>query len=461
VTNDAMKDAAMLADPTDALATAGSDARTHTRYAILAMILLLATIAYADRSILSIAAPGIAKEFGLSHVQLGYVLSAFSWAYVIGQVPGGLLLDRLGTKAVYGVTLVLWSIATILVGFIGQVTTELSVALGLLFALRFALGFIEAPSFPANNRVTAMWFPKDERGLATSLFASASYFAVAIFSPLAGWLTSRYGWPAPFFALGLLGIASAVAWARLMHEPRRHPGMSPQELQHLVAGGAMVDIDSAHERDARPTASWATARVLLGNRMLWCAYLGQYCVIALSYFFITWFPIYLVQARGMSVAQAGLSTMLPAVAGFVGGIAGGGVSDLLIRRGWSVSWARKTPYIVGMAVGCCLVLSAFTDSNAAIVGLMTLAFFGKGAAAGAGTWAIACDTAPREAVGLAGAIFNCVGNVGGIVTPIVFGYIVQATHGYTAGLYFVAAHCLAAALIYLFFMGRIERVKVG
>ena len=451
----------MSTQRTSGFAATGAVRVTRTRFTILAAILLLATVAYADRAILSIAGPGLAKEFGLDHVQLGYVLSAFSWAYVVGQIPGGLLLDRLGTKAVYGATLVLWSLATLLVGFVGHVTTNLSVALGLLFALRFALGLIEAPSFPANNRVAVMWFPKDERGLATSLFASASYFAVAIFSPLAGWLTAKFGWPAPFFALGLIGIACAGLWAVVMHEPRKHPRVSQAELDRLVAGGAMIDIDSTHERRSRPVVSRNTLRMLLGNRMLWCAYIGQYCVIALSYFFITWFPIYLVQARGMNIMEAGLATMLPAIAGFLGGIAGGTISDWLIRRGWSVSWARKTPYIVGMAVGCCIVLSAFTQSNTAIVLLMTLAFFGKGAAAGAGTWAIASDTAPREAVGLAGAIFNCIGNVGGIVTPIVFGYIVQATGGYTAGLYFVAAHCVVAAVVYLAFMGRIERVKVN
>ncbi|WP_321910146.1 MULTISPECIES: MFS transporter [unclassified Paraburkholderia] len=434
---------------------------TRTRYTILAAILLLATVAYADRAILSIAGPGIAKEFGLNPIQLGYVLSAFSWAYVVGQIPGGLLLDRVGTKVMYGATLILWSLATILVGFVGKVTSDVSMALGLLFALRFALGLIEAPSFPANSRVTVMWFPKEERGFATSLFASASYFAVAIFSPFAGWLTGKFGWPAPFFALGLIGIACAGIWVRVMNEPRKHPRISPAELDRLVAGGAMIDIDSKFERLSRPAVSGKALRMLLGNRMLWCSYIGQYCVIALSYFFITWFPIYLVQARGMNVMQAGLATMLPAVAGFLGGIAGGVISDALIRHGWSVSWARKTPYIVGMAVGCCIVFSAFTESNTVIVLLMTLAFFGKGAAAGAGTWAIVCDTAPREAVGLAGAIFNCIGNIGGIVTPIVFGYIVQATGGYTAGLYFVAAHCVVAALVYLVFMGRIERVNVN
>src|ERR1700712_912328 len=433
---------------------------TRVRYMMLALILFLATVAYADRAILSIAAPGIKTEFGLSAVQLGYILSAFSWAYVVGQIPGGLLLDRFGTKAVYLIALVLWSVATFLIGFVGKMTADLSIAIGLLFALRFAVGLIEGPSFPANARVAVMWFPNDERGLATSLFASASYFAVAIFSPLSGWLVSLFGWPAPFFALGLVGLAAAVIWVLAMREPRKHPWMSKSELDHIIAGGALVDIDSQQELRSRPHVSWKLVSALLGNRMLWCAYIGQYCVIALSYFFITWFPIYLVQARGMNVMQAGFATFVPAVAGFLGGMTGGVLSDTLIRRGWSVSWARKTPYIVGMAVGSSLVLAAFTESNVMIVALMAVAFFGKGAAAGAGTWAIVSDTAPREAVGLAGSIFNCVGNVGGIVTPIIFGYIVEATGGYNVGLYFVAAHCVVAALVYLLLMGRIERVQV-
>src|ERR1700722_2904968 len=139
-------------------ATAGE--RTHVRVWICALILLLSTVAYADRSILSISGSGIKDEFGLTTVQLGFVLSAFSWAYVIGQVPGGLLLDRFGTKRVYGVTLVIWSLATFLLGFVGKFASGTAGVVAALFALRFILGFIEAPSFPANARIAVMWFPK-------------------------------------------------------------------------------------------------------------------------------------------------------------------------------------------------------------------------------------------------------------------------------------------------------------
>ncbi len=437
-------------------------APTRVRFWILALIMVLSTVAYADRSILSISGSGIKQEFGLSAIQLGYILSAFSWAYVLGQVPGGLLLDRIGTKRVYGVTLVLWSLATFLIGFVGELSASVTTAVVLFFTLRFALGFIEAPSFPANARIAVMWFPRSERGFATSLFASASYFAVFVFSPLAGWLVSSFGWPWPFFVLGAIGFAAAIAWRVFMQAPRQHPTINQAELDYIVNGGGLVDIDdfaSAPAITPAPAGNIGpTVKRLLTNRMLWCAYIGQYCTIALSYFFITWFPIYLVQDRGMNVLNAGFATIAPSLFGFLGGIFGGVVSDYLIGIGWSVSWARKTPFIVGMLAGSTLVLASQLDSNAWIIALMSFAFFGKGAAAGAGTWAVVSDTAPREAVGLAGAIFNGVGNIAGIVTPIVFGYIVAGTNSYGIGLYFVGAHCILAALLYLLVMGRIERM---
>lgn len=435
-----------------------TEKRTRVRIWILMLILFLSTVAYADRSILSISGSGIKQQFGLSTIQLGYILSAFSWAYVVGQIPGGLILDRFGTKTVYGVTLALWSLSTFLMGFVAEFGVGVTGAVTVFFVLRLMLGLIEAPSFPANARVAAMWFPKAERGRASSLFASSQYFAVGIFSPLAGWLVSQFGWQWPFFVLGGIGFAAFFVWQKVMDTPRHHPGVSRAELEYIVAGGALIDVDDAGELKNRTRVSWPLVKSLLNNRMLWCAYIGQYCAIALSYFFITWFPIYLVQARGMSILNAGFATIAPSLFGFLGGISGGIISDWLIKRGWSVSWARKTPYIVGMLVAATLVLAAISDSNVMVIALMSFAFYGKGVAAGAGTWAVVSDTAPKEAIGLAGSIFNCVGNIAGIVTPIVFGYIVAATGGYGAGLFFVGAHCIVAAFLFLFVMGKIERV---
>jgi ACS family glucarate transporter-like MFS transporter len=208
------------------------------------------------------------------------------------------------------------------------------------------LGFIKSPSFPANARITAMWFPKSERGRASSLFSSSQYFAVGIFSPFAGWLVSALGWPWPFFVLGAIGVFAAVVWIRFMDEPRNHPKVSKAELDYIIADGALVDIDPTGERTTKARRSRAVFARLLTNRMLWCAYIGQYCMIALNYFLITWFSR--VQARGMDIMQAGFATIAPSLFGFAGGISGGIISDYLIRIGWSVSWARKMPYVVGM-----------------------------------------------------------------------------------------------------------------
>lgn len=434
---------------------------TRVRIWILCLILFLSVVAYADRSILSISGSAIKEEFGLSAIQLGLILSAFSWAYVIGQIPGGLFLDRFGAKKVYGVTLALWSISTIAMGFVGELAGSMTTALVLMFTLRFALGLIEAPSFPANARVVIMWFPSAERGRASSLFSTAQYFAVAIFSPLSGWLVSRFGWEWPFFVLGGIGVLAVFVWAAYMREPKQHPGVSEGELRYIVDGGALVDIDAAHTLKARPAVSKAMFKTLLSSRMLWCAYLGQYCTIALSYFFITWFPIYLVQARGMNILDAGFATVAPALFGFLGGISGGYISDMLIKRGWSISWARKTPYIVGMLMAASLIMAAVIPDNIGIIAIMSFAFFGKGVAAGAGTWTVISDTAPKEAVGLAGAIFNGIGNVAGFVTPLLFGVIVGLTGSYSIGLVFVGLHCVVAALLFLFVMGPINRVGEG
>ncbi|MBZ6386748.1 MULTISPECIES: MFS transporter [Pantoea] len=431
---------------------------TRVRIWILCLILFLSVVAYADRSILSISGSAIKDEFGLSAIQLGLILAAFSWAYVIGQIPGGLLLDRFGAKKVYGVTLALWSVSTIAMGFVGEFAGGMTAALVLMFTLRFALGLIEAPSFPANARVVIMWFPSAERGRASSLFSTAQYFAVAIFSPLSGWLVSRFGWEWPFFVLGGIGVLAVFVWAAYMREPRNHPGVSESELRHIVDGGGLVDIDASHTLQARPPINRAMFKTLLSSRMLWCAYLGQYCTIALSYFFITWFPIYLVQARGMNILDAGFATIAPALFGFLGGISGGYISDMLIKRGWSISWARKTPYIVGMLMAASLIMAAAIPSNVGIIAIMSFAFFGKGVAAGAGTWTVISDTAPKEAVGLAGAIFNGIGNIAGFVTPLLFGVIVGLTGSYSIGLVFVGAHCVVAALLFLFVMGPINRV---
>ena len=166
--------------------------RSRIRWVILGMLFILTAINYADRATLSIAGTSIAKDLKLDPVAMGYIFSAFGWSYVIGQLPGGWLLDRFGSKFVYFFSIILWSFFTLTQGFVGAVAA--SSAIMFLFAMRFMVGLCEAPSFPANARIVAAWFPTSERGTASAIFNSAQYFATVLFAPLMGWITHTFGW---------------------------------------------------------------------------------------------------------------------------------------------------------------------------------------------------------------------------------------------------------------------------
>lgn len=430
---------------------------TRVRHAVLLLLFVVTTVNYADRATLSIAGSEVSKQLGLSKVVMGYAFSAFGWAYVIGQIPGGWLLDRFGSKRVYICSIVAWSVFTFLQGFIGYF--EAATAVVVLFALRFLLGLAEAPSFPGNARIVAAWFPTAERGTASAVFNSAQYFATVMFAPLTGWITYRFGWPYVFFVMGGIGGLIALVWMKTIYNPKDHPRVSPSELEHIQRGGGLVDMD----QDAKARLAVAGPRrsylgQLLGNRMLLGVYIGQYCITTLTYFFLTWFPVYLVEQRGMSILKAGIAASLPAICGFLGGILGGFVSDRLLKSGYSLTAARKIPIVAGMLLSTSMVLCNYVDAGSVVIAIMALAFFGKGI--GSLGWAVVADTSPKQIAGLSGGLFNTFGNTAAITTPIVIGYIVQWTHSFNGALVFVAANALVAIVSYLFVVGEIKRVEL-
>ena len=440
--------------PSTLLAAADAGRRTRVRLLIVAMLFAATTINYADRATISIAGPDMAKELGLSPVQMGYVFSAFAWSYVLAQIPGGWLLDRYSVKWVYAAAVALWSAFTLVQGAVGFFTGLTAVVL--LFALRLAVGLTEAPVFPANARIVAAWFPTRERGMASAFFNSAQYFATVLFTPLMAWIVHNFGWHHVFTTMGLLGIAFAVLWLRVVDSPKNHPSMNQAERDYIEAGGALLDMDG--QSRGRQGDAGRTLRQLLANRMLLGIYVGQYCITVLTYFFLTWFPVYLVKERGLSILQAGFAAVLPALCGFVGGILGGVISDLLLRRGFSLTAARKIPIVGGMLLSMSIIGCNYVQADAVVVGLMALAFFGKGI--GALGWAVVADTSPRESGGLSGGLFNTFGNTAGITTPIAIGYIVQSTGSFNGALVFVGLNALVACFCYLVVVGEIRRVEL-
>ncbi|MCO7632676.1 MFS transporter [Pseudomonas guariconensis] len=427
--------------------------KTHVRHLILLMLFLVTTINYADRATIAIAGSSLQKDLGIDAVTLGYIFSAFGWAYVAGQIPGGWLLDRFGSKKVYAFSIFTWSLFTLLQGFVGGLPVAWAVVT--LFTLRFLVGFAEAPSFPGNARIVAAWFPTAERGTASAVFNSAQYFATALFAPIMGWIVFRFGWEHVFVVMGALGIVFSGVWLKTIYNPKEHPRISRSELEHIEQNGGLVDMDQKRANDG---PKWGYIKQLLTSRMLLGVYLGQYCINAITYFFLTWFPVYLVQERGMTILKAGIIASLPAICGFVGGVLGGVISDWLLRRGHSLTFSRKLPIVCGLLLSTTMIFCNYVEAEWMVVGFMTLAFFGKGI--GALGWAVVSDTSPKQIAGLSGGMFNTFGNIASITTPIVIGYIISATGSFKWALVYVGANALVAVFSYLVIVGPIKRIEL-
>jgi ACS family glucarate transporter-like MFS transporter len=423
--------------------------KTNVRYLILVMIFIVTTFNYADRATLSVAAPIMRKELGFDAVTMGVAFSAFGWAYTAMQIPGGWLLDRYGARVVYGVGLLFWSVFTFLQGFVAHFAS----AFMMLFILRFLMGIAEAPAFPANSRLTAMWFPTHERGLATAIFQSAQYFALAIFTPLMTWTVYTWSWHYVFFWTGGVGVVLALFWFRSIRDPKHHKGVNQAELDYIQAGGGLSNIG-----DTKTKIEWYHVRTLITNRMMLGVYIGQFCLTTITWFFLTWFPTYLIEAKGMTILKVGLVAAIPAIAGCVGGMIGGTWSDWLLRRGKSLTVARKTPIILGLLFSSSIILANYVSSDVFVIAVMSLAFFSKGV--GNLGWCIISDTSPKEIIGVSGGIFNLCGNVASIVTPLAIGYILATTGSFDGALLYVGIVGLVGAMSYLVIVGEVKRLEL-
>jgi len=411
----------------------------------MVLLFVSVTINYLDRSNLSITAPAMRTALGIDTEQMGYVLSAFGWTYALCQIPGGWLVDRVAPRVLFASLIVAWSLATILLGF----TTSIA---GLM-AVRMLVGALEAPSYPINNRVVTTWFPERERATAIGFYTSGQYVGIAFLTPVLVWIQTRFGWHMVFVATGALGLVWGLVWYAMYRPPHEFPGTSAAEIDQIRRGGGLVDLDRT-ERQHRAFSGADLAHVL-SSRKLWGVYFGQFALTSTLWFFLTWFPTYLVQERGMSFVKAGFFASLPFLAAFVGVLSSGVLSDAMVRRGASLGTARKVPIVAGLLLSTSIVGANFVDRPAAIVGFLALAFFGNGLASI--TWSLVSAIAPQRLLGLTGGVFNFFGNLSGITVPIVIGYLAKY-YGFSAGLAYIALLALLGAMSYVFVVGRVERL---
>lgn len=426
----------------------------HRRFEVIALLFIMMIVNQGDRATLSIAGASVSHELGLSHAEMGWLFSAFAWAYMLLQLPGGLAIDRFGSVKVLGLAIIAWSVFTAAIGTVAIMPVGL--AFFAVFALRFMVGVAEAPCFPANSKIVSMWFPTAERGTATAIFNASQYFAAVVFTPLLAWISTRWGWPWIFYVMGAVGVAIGFVFIWRIKAPVDHPGLSSVELEEIRNGGANLQERPASAGKKQSwSETWASAKGLLGQRMFLGIYIAQFCISTLTFFFLTWFPVYLVQQRGLSILNAGLLAAIPAIFGFIGGIGGGLISDWMLRKGVSLTKARKLPIFIGMALSMSMILCNYVQTDLLVVVFMALAFFGKGM--GALGWAIISDVSPKRSAGMNGAIFNTFGSIAGVVTPVVIGYMVQSMGSFNGALVYVALNAAGAFFCYAFVVGELRR----
>jgi MFS transporter, ACS family, D-galactonate transporter len=417
---------------------------TKIRWIVAGLMWSAIAINYIDRTVLSAAAPHLSKELSIPADQMGFILSAFFWSYALLQIPAGWFADRLGQKIGLGASVGLWSIATS--------ATGLATGFYSLFAMRLGLGIGEAGAYPSNAGIASKWFPDRERATISGLFDSASKFGGAVAMPLIVWLIALIGWRMTFVVIGAMGVVWTVIWWWFYTEtPEAHPMMNKSEVDYIRGGQAMK-----HGEDNAIAMKWYE---LLRYRNIWAMCLGFFTINYISYFFITWLPTYLVKQKGMGMIEMGFVASLPLLSGLVAEIIAGMLSDRVVRsKRLSLTATRKLFLIAGLTMALCIGLAAIAQSVALTVALLCIAKAGTTVAASQ-VWALPGDVAPKNMTSVVAGLQNMVSNFGGVVGPIVTGFIVAQTESFNAALLFSAGVGLLGILNYAVLLGKVEPIR--
>ena len=400
--------------------------------AALAMLVVAGVINYIDRATLAVANLLIRQDLGLSIADMGYLLSAFLWAYAFSQLPAGALVDKLWPRLLLSIGLALWSLAQLIAGFVHS--------FGQFFSARLLLGIGEAPQFPTGARVVRDWFHPRDRGLATGVFNCASSLGTAIAVPLLTFLMLSFGWRIMFMVMGVAGLVMAAVWYIFYRNPS-DLDLTDEEDAYRTHG------DPPGDRNVVTLGEW---KQLFRFRTTWGMILGYFGCIYLTWIYTAWLPGYLELERHMSVKFTGFAAAIPFVWGVVGGLFGGYLTDVLVRLGVSPVNSRRYPAtiaLVGTAV--CTVAAAFVASNALAIGFISASLFLLYVTSTC-AWALSSVAAPTNCTASIGAMQNFGGYLGGALAPTVTGLIVQHTGTFVPAMVVGAVIGLASAASYLF-----------
>jgi MFS transporter, ACS family, hexuronate transporter len=428
------------------------------RWVICALLFFAATINYIDRQVIGILKPTLQSQFGWSEIDYADIVFAFQLAYAVGFLIAGRMMDRLGARIGFTIAILVWSLAAIahaeaeLFGpaaasllSIAGLSYSTSVA-GFMFA-RFALGIGEAGNFPAAIKVTAEWFPKRERALATGIFNSGTNVG-AIATPLVvPWITLTWGWYWAFVITGLLGFLWLAFWLPLYRRPDEHPRLGAAELSYIRSDPADPAVHIAWRR-------------LIPLRQTWAFMIGKFLTDPIWWLYLFWMPDFFNRNYGIDLKTIGPPLVVIYLVADVGSIGGGWLSSTLIKRGWTVNAGRKLAMLICAVAVVPMVFASGAKNMWVAVALISIA-----AAAhqgwSANLFTTASDMFPRKAVGSVVGLGGMAGAVGGMLIAKLTGYILQATGSYLPVFFIAAFTYLVGLLVIHLLVPRLEPADLG
>ena len=398
---------------------------TMIRWWICALLFFATTINYIDRQVFAILAPQLQTEIGWSEIEYGYIVTAFQLSYAIGLLLVGKLIDFLGTKKGFILSIIVWSLAAM-----SHALARTPIGFGVA---RLALGIGESGNFPAAIKTISEWFPRKERALATGIFNSGSNIG-AIFAPLlVPIIALNFGWQAAFIITGFLGFIWLFFWLRLMKRPEEHPGINAADLDLIKA--------DTEENLEKPTSIWKIIR----TRKVWAIAIGKFLTDPIWWFFLYWLPKFLNTTYGLKLDKIGLPLIVAYLIADVGSIGGGWLSSHFLKMGWSINAARKTTLLI-----CAIMVvpiywaSGIDDLWPAVI------LIGLGMAAHTGwsanMYTLATDFFPKKDMGTVVGFIGMAGAVGGMLMASATGHLLEATGSYKI-LFVIAASMYGIALV--------------
>lgn len=420
------------------------------RWVICALLFFAATVNYIDRQVIGILKPTLATEFGWTENDYGWIVFAFQTAYAMGMLFVGRLMDRIGTKRGFSVSIIVWSIGAMLhawavpigavvIGVIGAIfgweasAIAFSVSVVGFMIARFVLGIGEAGNFPASIKTVAEWFPKKERALATGIFNAGTNVGALVTPLIVPWIAYTYGWYEAFIATGAIGFFWLVFWLIIYRRPDEHPGLSAAELDYI----------NSDKEEILPKIPWAK---LFPHRQTWAFAIGKLMTDPIWWVYLFWLPDFLNKKHGLDLKTFGIPLAVIYIIADVGSVGGGWISSAFIKRGWNLNKSRKTAMLICALAVVPIVFASMTSSlwiSVVLIGIAAAAHQGWSA----NLFTLTSDMFPRQAVGSVVGIGGMAGAIGGMFIAKLVGWILDATGSYVPIFAIAASAYLIALLI--------------